>query len=64
MVPNFRLEETTQNLQQTKEKLNQEEFICSELTSAQEHLYATAGQVPTADVGASFGATSGVLVFT
>lgn len=47
-VPCFRLEETTQDLQQTREMLNEEEFICSELTSAQEHLYTTAGQVPAA----------------
>lgn len=50
LVPCFRLDETTQNLQQTREKLSQEEFICSELTSAQEHLYTTAGQVPAADL--------------
>lgn len=48
LVPCFRLDETTQDLQQTREKLNQEEFICSELTSAQEQLYTTAGQVPAA----------------
>lgn len=36
------------NLEQTKEKLSQEEFICSELSTAQEHLYTTAGQVPAA----------------
>lgn len=41
----FRLEETSQDLQQTKEKLSQEEFISSELASVQEHLYSTAGQV-------------------
>uniref|UniRef100_A0AAQ6AIF4 Kinesin-like protein n=1 Tax=Amphiprion ocellaris TaxID=80972 RepID=A0AAQ6AIF4_AMPOC len=34
----FRLEETSRDLQQTKEKLSEEEFICSELTSAQETL--------------------------
>uniref|UniRef100_A0A665VPZ9 Kinesin-like protein n=1 Tax=Echeneis naucrates TaxID=173247 RepID=A0A665VPZ9_ECHNA len=39
------LAETSRNLQQTKEKLNQEEFICSALTSAQESLYNTAGQL-------------------
>ncbi len=43
----FRLEETSQDLQKTKEKLSQEEFICSELTSVQESLYSTAGQVHT-----------------
>jgi len=42
----FRLEETSRNLQQTKEKLTEEEFICSELNSVQENLYNTAGQVP------------------
>lgn len=42
-----RLEETSRDLQQTKQKLSQEEFICSELTSVQETLYNTAGQVPT-----------------
>uniref|UniRef100_A0A3Q1F0G2 Kinesin-like protein n=1 Tax=Acanthochromis polyacanthus TaxID=80966 RepID=A0A3Q1F0G2_9TELE len=39
------LEETSRDLQQTKEKLSEEEFICSELTSAQETLYNAAGQV-------------------
>lgn len=43
----FRLEETSRDLQQTKEKLSQEEFVCSELTSVQETLYNTAGQVQT-----------------
>ncbi|KAM6915913.1 kinesin-like protein KIF11 [Xenentodon cancila] len=40
-----RLEETSRDLQQTKEKLFEEEFISSELTSAQESLYNTAGQL-------------------
>ncbi len=43
----FRLEETSQDLQRTKEKLSQEEFICSELTSVQENLFSAAGQVKT-----------------
>ncbi|XP_042357940.1 kinesin-like protein KIF11 [Plectropomus leopardus] len=40
-----RLEETSKDLQETKEKLSQEEFICLELTSVQETLYSTAGQL-------------------
>ncbi|KAI3363519.1 hypothetical protein L3Q82_012119 [Scortum barcoo] len=40
-----RLEETSKSLQQTKEKLSQEEFISSELSSVQETLYDTAGQL-------------------
>lgn len=43
----FRLEETSRDLQETKEKLSQEEFVSSELTSAQERLYDTAGEVQT-----------------
>ena len=43
----FRLEETNRYLQETQEKLSQEEFICSELSSVQETLYATADQVRT-----------------
>lgn len=49
----FRLEETSQDLQQTKEKLSQEEFICSELSSVHDTLYNTAGQVQTSFTGAS-----------
>ncbi|XP_067466909.1 kinesin-like protein KIF11 isoform X1 [Thunnus thynnus] len=40
-----RLEETSRDLQHTKEKLSQEEFICSEFNSAQESLYNTATQL-------------------
>ena len=40
-----RLKETSQDLQQTKEKLSQEEFVSSELASAQDSLYSTARQV-------------------
>ncbi|KAM7385191.1 hypothetical protein PAMP_001286 [Pampus punctatissimus] len=40
-----RLVETSQDLQNTKEKLSQEEFICTELNLAQEHLYNTATQL-------------------
>nr|XP_020482035.1 kinesin-like protein KIF11 isoform X2 [Labrus bergylta] len=40
-----RLEETSQDLQQTKVKLSHEEFICSELSSVQDVLYDTAGQL-------------------
>ncbi|KAK2921541.1 kinesin-like protein KIF11 isoform X1 [Channa argus] len=40
-----RLEETSRDLQHTKVKLSQEEFICSELSSVQETLYNTAGQL-------------------
>ncbi|KAM7408248.1 hypothetical protein PAMA_002108 [Pampus argenteus] len=40
-----RLVETSRDLQHTKEKLSQEEFICTELNSAQEHLYNTATQL-------------------
>uniref|UniRef100_A0AAQ4RND2 Kinesin-like protein n=1 Tax=Gasterosteus aculeatus aculeatus TaxID=481459 RepID=A0AAQ4RND2_GASAC len=40
-----RLEETSRDLQHTKEKLMEEEFVCSELTSVQESLYDTAGRV-------------------
>ncbi|XP_078129710.1 kinesin-like protein KIF11 [Sander vitreus] len=39
------LEETSKDLQQTKEKLSQEEFVCSELTVVQETLYNAAGQL-------------------
>ncbi|TDH01623.1 hypothetical protein EPR50_G00182270 [Perca flavescens] len=39
------LEETSKDLQQTKEKLSQEEFVCSELAVVQETLYNTAGQL-------------------
>ncbi|XP_032364482.1 kinesin-like protein KIF11, partial [Etheostoma spectabile] len=39
------LEETSKDLQQTKEKLSQEEFVCSELSVVQESLYNTAGQL-------------------
>uniref|UniRef100_A0A669DLL7 Kinesin-like protein n=1 Tax=Oreochromis niloticus TaxID=8128 RepID=A0A669DLL7_ORENI len=39
------LEETSRDLQETKVKLSEEEFICSELSSVQETLYDTAGQV-------------------
>lgn len=46
-IVDFRLEEASQDLQQTKVKLSQEEFICSELASVQETLYDTAGQVRT-----------------
>ncbi|KAM9726846.1 kinesin-like protein KIF11 isoform 2-T2 [Menidia menidia] len=40
-----RLEETSRDLQQTKEKLVEEEFVCSELSSAQDSLLDTAGQI-------------------
>ncbi|XP_074503183.1 kinesin-like protein KIF11 [Sebastes fasciatus] len=40
-----RLEETNRDLHLTKEKLSQEEFVCLELTSVQESLYNTAGQL-------------------
>ncbi|XP_037637702.1 kinesin-like protein KIF11 [Sebastes umbrosus] len=40
-----RLEETSRDLHLTKEKLSQEEFVCLELTSVQESLYNTAGQL-------------------
>ncbi|XP_060896368.1 kinesin-like protein KIF11 isoform X2 [Labrus mixtus] len=40
-----RLEETSQDLQQTKVKLSHEEFICSEISSVQDVLYDTAGQL-------------------
>ncbi|XP_069565424.1 kinesin-like protein KIF11 isoform X1 [Brachyistius frenatus] len=40
-----RLEETSRNLQRTKEQLSQEEFVSSALSSAQETLYDTAGQL-------------------
>lgn len=43
----FRLEETSQDLQVTRVKLSQEEFISSELSSVQERLYGTAGKVET-----------------
>uniref|UniRef100_A0AAX7VWI3 Kinesin-like protein n=1 Tax=Astatotilapia calliptera TaxID=8154 RepID=A0AAX7VWI3_ASTCA len=39
------LEETSRDLRETKVKLSEEAFICSELSSAQETLYDTAGQV-------------------
>ncbi|XP_034754345.1 kinesin-like protein KIF11 [Etheostoma cragini] len=39
------LEETSKDLQLTKEKLSQEEFVCSELSVVQESLYNTAGQL-------------------
>ncbi|XP_028279012.1 kinesin-like protein KIF11 [Parambassis ranga] len=54
-----RLEETSRDLQQTKEKLSQEEFISSELTSAQELLYNTAGRLLTT-VDASTSDVSGL----
>lgn len=41
----FRLEETSRDLRQTRERLSEEEFICSELASTQESLYGAAGQV-------------------
>lgn len=41
----LRLEETSRDLRETKVKLSEEAFICSELSSAQETLYDTAGQV-------------------
>uniref|UniRef100_A0A8C9Z8Z8 Kinesin-like protein n=1 Tax=Sander lucioperca TaxID=283035 RepID=A0A8C9Z8Z8_SANLU len=47
------LEETSKDLQQTKEKLSQEEFVCSELTVVQETLYNTAGQVQTSPTDAN-----------
>ncbi|MEQ2191080.1 hypothetical protein XENOCAPTIV_020355, partial [Xenoophorus captivus] len=40
-----RLEETNKHLENTKEKLVQEEFICSELSLVHESLYSTAGQL-------------------
>uniref|UniRef100_A0A667YAG7 Kinesin-like protein n=1 Tax=Myripristis murdjan TaxID=586833 RepID=A0A667YAG7_9TELE len=42
-----RLEETSRDLQLTRERLGQEEFISSALTTDQENLYNTAGQVGT-----------------
>ncbi|XP_034407180.1 kinesin-like protein KIF11 [Cyclopterus lumpus] len=54
-----RLEETSRDLQNTKEKLSREEFVCSELTAVQETLYDTAGRLlSTAD--ASTGDVSGL----
>uniref|UniRef100_A0A667YAH3 Kinesin-like protein n=1 Tax=Myripristis murdjan TaxID=586833 RepID=A0A667YAH3_9TELE len=41
------LEETSRDLQLTRERLGQEEFISSALTTDQENLYNTAGQVGT-----------------
>uniref|UniRef100_A0A3P8WE67 Kinesin-like protein n=1 Tax=Cynoglossus semilaevis TaxID=244447 RepID=A0A3P8WE67_CYNSE len=43
----LRLEETSRDLHVTREKLSEEEFICSELSSVQEILYSTAGQLLT-----------------
>uniref|UniRef100_A0A3Q2P1B0 Kinesin family member 11 n=1 Tax=Fundulus heteroclitus TaxID=8078 RepID=A0A3Q2P1B0_FUNHE len=40
-----RLEETSRHLEKTKEKLVQETFICSELSSVHESLYNAAGQL-------------------
>ncbi|XP_029283274.1 kinesin-like protein KIF11 [Cottoperca gobio] len=40
-----RLEETSRDLLQTREKLTQEEFVCSELNAVQESLYDTAGRL-------------------
>ncbi|CAN9499518.1 unnamed protein product [Ophioblennius macclurei] len=40
-----RLREASRDLQETKEKLLQEEFVSSELSSAQERLYSAAGQL-------------------
>ncbi|KAG7232181.1 hypothetical protein INR49_009459 [Caranx melampygus] len=54
-----RLEETSRDLQQTRDKLSQEEFISSELSSAQETLYSTAGQLLTT-VSASTSDVSGL----
>uniref|UniRef100_A0A671W8V6 Kinesin-like protein n=1 Tax=Sparus aurata TaxID=8175 RepID=A0A671W8V6_SPAAU len=42
---NYESARTSQDLQQTKEKLSEEEFISSELSSVQTTLYSTAGQV-------------------
>ncbi|KAK7901255.1 hypothetical protein WMY93_018024 [Mugilogobius chulae] len=48
------LEEKQQRLEETKEKLCQEEFVCSELTVAHESLYNIAGQLlNTVDVSTS-----------
>lgn len=43
--PSSRLVEAHEDLQQTRTKLSQEEFISSELTARQERLHSTAGQV-------------------
>ncbi|CAL8297877.1 unnamed protein product [Merluccius merluccius] len=40
-----RLEETSKDLVKTKEELMEEKFVCSQLTSTQENLYNTAGQL-------------------
>ncbi|XP_068423351.1 kinesin-like protein KIF11 [Clinocottus analis] len=40
-----RLEETSRDLQDTREKLSQEEFVCSEISSVRETLHDTAGQL-------------------
>ncbi|KAM6922167.1 kinesin-like protein KIF11 [Lycodopsis pacificus] len=54
-----RLEETSRDLQHTKEKLSEEEFVCTALTSVQESLYDTAGQL-LSTVDASTGDVSGL----
>ncbi|KAK9541282.1 hypothetical protein VZT92_001339 [Zoarces viviparus] len=54
-----RLEETSRDLQHTKEKLSEEQFVCTELTSLQESLYDTAGQL-LSTVDASTGDVSGL----
>lgn len=40
-----RLMEANQDLQQTRAKLSQEEFVSSELAAVQERLHSAAGQV-------------------
>ncbi|XP_029927094.1 kinesin-like protein KIF11 isoform X2 [Myripristis murdjan] len=54
-----RLEETSRDLQLTRERLGQEEFISSALTTDQENLYNTAGQL-LSTVGASTRDVSGL----
>lgn len=53
------LEETHKNLEETKEKLSQEVFVCSELSSTHETLYKTADKL-LSTVGASTSDVSGL----
>lgn len=60
------MEETSQDLQQTRQKLSQEEFICSELSSARDSLHSAAGQVhrrPVTSCPVSSGSASDGRVF-
>uniref|UniRef100_A0A3P9P6R2 Kinesin-like protein n=1 Tax=Poecilia reticulata TaxID=8081 RepID=A0A3P9P6R2_POERE len=54
-----RLEETSRHLETTKEKLVEEKFICSQLSSVHESLYSAAGQLLSA-VGESTSDVSGL----